>query len=389
MAAVHVLSGKGRMPAVRDAQSDPAVRRRLAVARFARTHTKVEAAHHFGCCWKTIQATLRRVEQYEHSQDVQLLQNKPRGQPHRSTSDVEDRVIAIYRESFTPERPHHRRYSAAKVARLLQERHHISVSRKTAWLILHRRGVWEEASGDQQAIQRFEREKPNELWQIDFIENEPTAIGDVYGIPIIDDHSRYLVGLRFFLSKGQETALQTAYQAMMGHGTPAEILCDRGGAFVDATGVGRTAFQDMLDTLGITLTIAPRAQTKGKEERINQFIERDLLDEVRYDIKSLADLNARGDTWGEKYNTAHVNETTGCTPASRYEPGVKVDPLLLKQLVAREERRKVSREATITYQKHHFAVPEKYIGWSVWVANYFDEYVEITAGKTLIGRHNL
>jgi hypothetical protein len=49
----------------------------------------------------------------------------------------------------------------------------------------------------------------------------------------------------------------------------------------------------------------------------------------------------------------------------------------------------VSREATITYQKHHFVVPEKYIGWSVWVANYFDEYVEITAGKTMIGRFDL
>lgn len=41
------------------------------------------------------------------------------------------------------------------------------------------------------------------------------------------------------------------------------------------------------------------------------------------------------------------------------------------------------------YQKHHFAVPEKDIGWSVWVANYFDHYVEITAGQTLIGRYDL
>jgi hypothetical protein len=377
------------MPAVRDAQTDPAVARRLARARFARSHTKAEAARHFGCCWKTIQATLKRVEQYEQSRDIHDVQNKPRGQPHRTTAEIEDQAIAIYRESFNPERPHQRRYAAAKVARLLQERHGVVVSRKTAWLILNRRGVWDEPAGVQRAIQRFERATPNELWQIDFIENEPTAIGEVYGIPILDDHSRYLVGLHFFLSKGQETALQTAYHAMMAHGTPAEILCDRGGAFVDATGVGRTAFQEMLSTLGITLTIAPRAQTKGKEERINQFIERDLLDEVRYDVKSLADLNARGDAWCQAYNTRHVNETTCCTPVSRYRPGVKVDPVLLKQLVAQEERRKVSREATITYQKHHFTVPEKYIGWWVWIANYFDEYVEITAGKTFIGRFDL
>ncbi len=359
------------------------------MARFARSHTTAEAARHFGCCWKTIQAALKRVDQYEHSQDIQHLQNKPRGSPHRTPSAIEEHVVAIYQESFSPQRPQGRRYSAAKVARLLQERHGVTISRKTAWLILRRRGIWDEPSCEQRAIQRFEREQPNDLWQIDFIEREPTAIGAVYGIPILDDYSRYLVGLRFFLSDGQETALETAYHAMLRYGTPAEILCDRDGAFVDATGVGSTTFEEMLRALGIKLTIASRAQTKGKEERINQFIQRDLLDEVRYTITSLADLNARADAWCQKYNTMHVNETTGCTAASRYRPGVKVDPLFLKQLVAREERRKVGRDATVTYQKHHFKVPEKYIGWSVWVANYFDQYVEITAGKTMIGRFDL
>src|SRR5512136_94952 len=98
------------MPAVRDAQTDPAVPRRLARARFARSHTKAEAARHFGCCWKTIQSTLKRVEQYELSGDIHAVQNRPRGQPHRTRAEVEDQVIAIYRESFNPERPHQRRY---------------------------------------------------------------------------------------------------------------------------------------------------------------------------------------------------------------------------------------------------------------------------------------
>ena len=88
---------------------------------------------------------------------------------------------------------------------MLKKRHGFELSRKTAWAILCRCGVWEPYASQKRAVQRFEREEPNELWQIDLIEKEPTTIGDVYGVPILDDHSRYLVGLRFFLTKGAET----------------------------------------------------------------------------------------------------------------------------------------------------------------------------------------
>jgi transposase len=370
---------------MRDPRMDPAVGRRMAMVRYARTHNKSQAARHFGCCWATIQAAVTRVEAYERTGDVRVLQNKARGKSGRTSPEVEALVVGIYEESFEPERPKGRRYSAAKVARLLAKRHQIELSRKTVWLILRRREVWERAASEKRAVQRFERAKPNELWQIDLIEKEPTAIGDVYGVPILDDNSRYLVGLRFFLTKGAETTLLTCYLAMAEYGTPQEILCDRGGQFVDPTGTGQTHFQEVLDALGIRLHIAWRAQTKGKEERINQFIERDFLDEVRWEITSLADLNQRALDWRRCYNRTHRNESIRCAPAKRYRPGLKVDTSLLKRLFAREERRKVTREATVRYQNRHFKVPDDYIGWSVWVANLFDQYVEIRAGSAKIG----
>lgn len=374
---------------MRDPTTDPAVSRRLAMARYARTHNKSQAARHFGCCWRTIHAAVQRVEAYERSGDIHLLQNQPRGSPGRTPPDIEEAVVVIYRESCEPPRPHGRRYSAAKVARLLAKRYHYRLSRKTAWAILCRRGVWQEVSTEKRAVQRFERSQPNELWQIDLIEREPTAIGQVYGVPIMDDHSRYLVGLRFFLTKEAETALLTTHQAMAQHGTPQQLLCDRGGQFVDATGAGVTHFQEVLQALGITLLIAPRAQTKGKEERINQFIERDFLDEVRWEVESLQDLNERAERWRREYNQQHFHETIRCRPADRYRPGLQVDRDLLRELFAREERRKVTREATVRYHNRHFKVPEAYIGWNVWVADFFDEYIEIRTGHRVIGTFEL
>lgn len=374
---------------MRDSKTDPAIRRRLAMARYARSHNKAQAARHFGCCWATVQTTLRRVADYETTGDIQLLQNRPRGQPQRTSAAVEDLVVSIYGESAQPPRPQGRRYSAAKVARLLAQRHGIQLSRKTAWAILRRREVWDPPAGQKQAVLRFERAQPNALWQIDLIEKEPTAIGEVYGVPIVDDHSRYLVGLRFFLTKGVETTLLTTYEAMTENGTPEEMLCDRGGQFVDASGAGTTQFQDMLSALGIPLHLAPRAQTKGKEERLNQFIERDFLDEVRWQITSLTDLNQRATAWRQRHNHTHDHESIRCRPAQRYRPGLKVDDAFLRRIFATEERRKVSREATVRYRNRHFPVPAQYIGWSVWVANLFDQCIEVRAGDQIIGTFQL
>jgi transposase len=368
---------------------EAAIGRRLALARYARGHSKAEVARHFGCCWRTVQTTLRRVEEYERTGDISALRNRARGKARRTAAEVEAQVIALYQESASPERPYGRRYSAAKVARLLAERKGIVLSRKTAWLILHRCGVWEKPRGQKKAIRRFERAYANALWQIDLIEAEPSTLGPLYGVPILDDYSRYLVGLRFFLSKEAESVLLTTYLAMKEQGTPAEILCDRGGQFVDAAGQSTTCFQELLQTLGITLTIAPRAQTKGKEERLNQFIERDFLDEVRWQVSNLAELNALGERWRRQYNQKHVNETTLQTPQERYRKGVQVDARLLKQLFAREERRKVSREGLVSYFGRSFRVPDEYIGTSVWVANYFDQHIEIQSGDKVIASFEL
>ena len=145
----------------------------------------------------------------------------------------------------------------------------------------------------------------------------------------------------------------------------------------------------MLKALGIQLRIAPRAQTKGKEEKLNQFIERDFLDEVRWLVTSLTDLNQRAEVWLADYNLTHTHESIRCTPAKRYQPGLKVDPQFLRQLCAKDERRKVTRESTVRFHNRHFKVPEKYIGWSVWVSNFFNQYVEIRVGDNTIATYQL
>ncbi len=130
-----------------------------------------------------------------------LLQNKPTGAPGRTPADIENVVVDIYRESFEAERPKSRRYWAVKVGRLLDRRHHYRLSRKTVWDISRRRGVWEPSSTEKDAVQRFE------LWQIDVRKREPAVVGEVYGVPLLDDYCRYVLGLRSFPDQRSEDHL--------------------------------------------------------------------------------------------------------------------------------------------------------------------------------------
>ena len=144
-----------------------------------------------------------------------------------------------------------------------------------------------------------------------------------------------------------------------------------------------------MDVLGLGLRIARRAQTKGKEERLNQFVDRDFRDEVRWCGGSLADLNEKAQVWRHECNHARVNQTFRCVPARRYQPGLKADTPFLKGLFCTEEWPKVSRSATVRVYNRHLKVPDKYIGWKVWAANSFDQYVEIRAGNETIGSSQL
>ena len=78
---------------MKDPAIDPAVWRRMAMARYAHCHNEAQAARHFGCCWATIQVAVQRVEEYERTGDIRVLQNRPRGHSNRTSVEVEDRVI--------------------------------------------------------------------------------------------------------------------------------------------------------------------------------------------------------------------------------------------------------------------------------------------------------
>jgi hypothetical protein len=268
-------------------------------------------------------------------------------------------VVSYYREEHTE-------VTCPNIAHTLKQEQRVQLSRQTVYNILQRQGVWQPPLYGR-AIQRFEKAAPNVLWQVDLIEQEETCLGTVYALVAIDDHSRFLTALRFSFTKAQEAILYALYVAFVEYGLPTGLLVDRGGQFYTAVGEGESRFLEVMQTLGIAVEYTSRPQTKGKVEKVIQFVERDFLNVQRNRVESLDDLNDKATTWRDWYNH-RIHEGILTEPIRRYERSphhVAAEPLW--DAFAQEERKKVYRDGTICLWGVHYALPKEYAGGHAWV----------------------
>ena len=165
------------------------------------------------------------------------------------------------------------------------------------------------------------------------------------------------------------------------YGLPARILVDKGGQFYSALEGTASRFQEVMAKLGIEVQYTSRPQTKGKVEKVIQFIERDFLGVYRNRVKDLDDLNARAEVWLRWYNTREHEGIGKAAPVERYHSSPhRVGAETLWDVFAREERRKVYRDGTISLWGKRYAVPTEYVGWPVWV-RIFSDKIKVCVGK--------
>jgi transposase len=101
------------------------------------------------------------------------------------------------------------------------------VSASTIQRILARNGLIREQDRHLPALQRFERETPNELWQMDF--KGPRGFRDRSGpLSVLDDHSRFLLVLEHLDCARTEPVRNCLSRTFAAHGLPAQMLIDHG-----------------------------------------------------------------------------------------------------------------------------------------------------------------
>jgi transposase InsO family protein len=165
-------------------------------------------------------------------------------------------------------------WGAAKLVKLL-EREQLIVPRITVHRILLRNGLVRDKDRHRAAGQHFERESPNQLWQMDF-KGMPAERKSCLQLVILDDHSRYLVGLFATLSTRAEPVQSNLARVFAEHGLPEAMLMDHGTPWWNMQSqAGWTWLTVWLMKQGIRLYMSGyrHPQTQGKVERCNGSLE--------------------------------------------------------------------------------------------------------------------
>jgi hypothetical protein len=145
-------------------------------------------------------------------------------------------------------RPHLRRRSLQEYVR----RHHgLELNRQTVARYLREKGLCGPAVGTlgNTGSRRFEAVAPMELIQSDLFYIRRTGGGFFYGLSVLDDHSRMVLGLPVLEEQTAEAVLHAFRGVIDKWRPPARVLTDRGAQFYSWK--GRTAFQDYVEDVSV------------------------------------------------------------------------------------------------------------------------------------------
>lgn len=172
---------------------------------------------------------------------------------------------------------------------------------------------------------RYERSTPNELWHIDlkgpFYLHRPTGgFRTCHFVALVDDCSRYLLGIRAVPTKEAVPILDTLAEAIELCGLPLALMSDNGTPFVAVVRTMLSRFQRTLAELSIRhiRTQVDTPWTNGKVEAFWAILQAEVLDR-----QYLADLVAADDAvtaYATYYNYHRLHGELGwLTPAERFD----------------------------------------------------------------------
>ena len=287
---------------------------------------------------------------------------RPQASPRRTGAEIERRILEL-RDRY--------HWGGRKLHELLKREGHEGVPpASTITEVLRRNGrILKEESELRERYVRFERERPNELWQMDHKGEFELGNGaKCHALPLVDDHSRYLVGLYACADRRGTTVREALTGAFRENGLPEEMLMDNGSPWGNDREHVYTPLTVWLLRLEIRV-IHGRAyhpQTQGKEERFNRTLGEDVL---RW--RSFSDhreAQAGFDAYRPVYNEVRPHEALGmATPASRWRASERSFPEELPPIEYDEgdEVRLVGYGGWISWKGRHYRLPKAFRGYPV------------------------
>ena len=274
---------------------------------------------------------------------------RPLGSPHRTPAAIETKVLAVRDRSNNA-------WGGRKIRRTLRNRGELDVpAASTITEILRRHDRLNEAVAGAHPgpWQRFERESPNELWQMDFKGHFAMHEGRCHPLTALDDHSRYNLVLSACGNERGKTVRRELERAFRRYGLPLAMLMDNGPPWGDPSGDPYTEFSVWLMRLGIrVLHGRPRhPQTQGKDERFHRSFKAEVMN--GHSFRDLAECQQAFDEWRPRYNHERPHDALSmATPGERYRPSSRAFPDVLPEIEYSpgDQVRKVTSDGFISFK---------------------------------------
>jgi transposase InsO family protein len=286
---------------------------------------------------------------------------RPRRSPRRSRPAIEEKVLAI-RDRYG--------WGARKIKSCLERAGQGPPAKSTVHAILlrHERvpDAPEKTAG---AYRRFEQERPNQLWQMDFkghfrLGNQERC----HPLTVLDDHSRYSLCLQACRNERTATVQERLTLAFRRYGLPERMLMDNGPPWGNDLRHQFTPLTVWLLRLGIAVTHGRpyHPQTQGKDERFHRSLKVEVL--AQRVFADFRHMQCRFDEWRCCYNNVRPHEALDMqVPASRYEASPRSFPDQLPPIEygATDQVRKVQMDGKISFRRREFHVGKAFRGYAV------------------------
>ena len=273
-----------------------------------------ELCQQFGVHRTTGWRWLQRLQQMGRIEELGEHSRKPHRSPRQTRREVEERILELRQKHG---------WGALKLQVLLAREDWEAVSVATINRILKRHGAIAAGESHRPAFQRFERGEPNQLWQMDFkgIQEKMAARhGRIYPLSILDDHSRYLVGLFALTDPDGAATMSCLRGALERYGVPEAMLMDHGTPWWSTSnGHGLTQLTVALLKQGIRLYFSGigHPQTQGKVERLHRTMEQAL----QRDGERFPGWGAWTEAFREEYNQVRPHQALAlAVPAQKHRP---------------------------------------------------------------------
>jgi transposase InsO family protein len=319
---------------------------------------------------------LGRYRECERLRELAEKSRRPHRSPNRTEAAKEQRVIAL-RQQYPD-------WGARKIVELLK-REQVEIPRITVHRILLRHGLVRDGDRHRAATQRFERESPNQLWQMDFKGMPPTR-AHCLPLVILDDHSRYLVGLFETAGTKAEPVRQNLTTVFQRAGLPEAMLMDHGTPWWNMQSyLGWTWLTVWLMKQGIRLYLSGyrHPQTQGKIERCNGSLEAAMMKRPKPEGQS---WQAWLDAYRQEHNHVRPHEALQMeVPATRWNPSPRTfqaqpkpwdypDPTHVRQ---------VRENGGVSVGGHSYFIGRAFIGEKVQL-EYLDDRTLVWFCRTLL-----